>query len=135
MLEKWYFVDAKGKRIGRLAARIATVLLGKHKPAFTPSQDTGDYVIVTNAGQIEATGKKEEQKKYYRHSQYPGGLKEISLKDLRKKHPERILLLAVKGMLPQNKLRDRRLKKLKVYTGESHPHAAQNPEPLPMKEK
>jgi large subunit ribosomal protein L13 len=130
MEKDWYFVDAEGKTLGRLAVRIAQVLSGKHKPTFVPHQDVGDFVIVTNAEKVKVTGQKEEQKRYYRHSQYPGGLKEVSLKEMRAKHPERIIALAVKGMLPQNKLRDRRLKKLKIYVGSQHPHQAQDPKPL-----
>ena len=130
MEKDWYFVDAEGKTLGRLAVRIAQVLSGKHKPTFVPHQDVGDFVIVTNAEKVKVTGQKEEQKRYCRHSQYPGGLKEVSLKEMRAKHPERIIALAVKGMLPQNKLRDRRLKKLKIYVGSQHPHQAQDPKPL-----
>lgn len=132
MEKDWYFVDAEGKTLGRLAVRIAQVLSGKHKPVFVPHQDVGDFVIVTNAEKVIVTGKKEEQKKYYRHSQYPGGLKEVSLREMRAKHPGRLIELAVKGMLPQNKLRDRRLKKLKIYIGSQHPHQAQDPKPLKL---
>lgn len=128
--KKWYVVDASGKPLGRLASRIAQILTGKHKPTYIPHQDQGDFVVVTNAEKVKVTGNKERQKTYYHHTEYPTGLKMISLAELRKKHPERILQLAVKGMLPQNKLRDRRLKKLKIYIGEKHPHQAQNPEPL-----
>lgn len=128
--KKWFIVDASQKPVGRLASRIAQVLSGKHKPTFTPHQDVGDYVIVTNALKMVFTGNKIEQKKYYRHSQYPGGLKTVPLKEMLEKHPERVIALAVKGMLPQNKLRDRRLKKLKVYPAETHPHQSQKPEPL-----
>lgn len=130
MDKKWYHIDANGKTLGRLATKIATILSGKHKPTFVPHEDVGDFIIVTNAEKISVTGNKEVDKKYYRHSQYPSGLKTASLKELREKKPELILELAVEGMLPQNKLRDRRMKKLKVYAGEKHPHAAQNPEAL-----
>lgn len=133
--KKWYVVDAEGKTLGRLATRVATVLLGKHKPTFIAHQDVGDFVIVTNAEKIVLTGNKERDKRYYRHSQYPSGLKEVSALEMRKKHPERLISLAVKGMLPQNKLRDRRLTKLKIYVGSSHPHKAQNPVELKMEER
>jgi large subunit ribosomal protein L13 len=130
MEKEWYHVDATGKNLGRLASKIAQILMGKHKPTFLRHQDVGDFVVVTNAEKVAVTGKKEEGKIYYHHTQYPGGLKAMSLKEMRSKHPERIIMYAVKGMLPQNKLRDRRLKKLKVYVGENHPHKAQNPKPL-----
>lgn len=132
MEKEWYVVDAAGKTLGRLAVKVAHILQGKHKTSFVPHQDMGDYVIVTNAEKIAVTGKKEEQKTYYRHSQYPSGLKATSLKEMRAKHPERIISLAVKGMLPHNKLRDKRLKKLKVYAGDVHPHKAQNPKVLEL---
>lgn len=129
--KKWYLVDATDKPIGRLAVRISQVLQGKHKPTFTPHQDVGDFVIVTNVEKIRATGNKTKQKTYYRHSQYPGGLKKVTLEEMQEKFPERVITLAVKGMLPRNKLREPRLNKLKVYVGATHPHQAQNPEPLP----
>lgn len=124
---KWYIVDAKGKTLGRLASEVAKVLRGKHKPEFTPHIDTGDFVIVINASQIELTGKKLTDKIYYRHSGYPGGLKQISARDLREKRPERMIELAVKGMLPKGSLGRKQFKKLKVYAGSEHPHAAQQP--------
>src|SRR5579864_3359592 len=113
--KKWYVVDAAGLHLGRLATQLAHILSGKHKPAYIPHQDVGDFIIVTNAEKIVVTGNKETQKIYYRHSQYPGGLKKTSLAETRQKQPEQIIHLAVKGMLPNNKLRDVRLKKLKVY--------------------
>ncbi|RKZ22340.1 50S ribosomal protein L13 [bacterium] len=127
---KWWIVDASGKTLGRLASRIAHILRGKHKPNFTPHVDNGDFVIVVNAEKIKVTGKKMEQKIYYRHSGYPGGLKEIPLWRMMEKHPERVIYLAVKGMLPKNRLGRKMLKKLKVYRGPEHPHQAQKPERL-----
>uniref|UniRef100_A0A7V6DQW3 Large ribosomal subunit protein uL13 n=1 Tax=Desulfobacca acetoxidans TaxID=60893 RepID=A0A7V6DQW3_9BACT len=127
---RWFVVDAQGKVLGRLASRIATVLRGKNKPEFTPYLDTGDFVVVLNADQLLLTGKKLDQKKYYRHSGYPGGLKEISARDMLKKKPEEILRHAVRGMLPKNSLGRHQLKKLKIYVGAEHPHQAQQPVPL-----
>ena len=126
----WYVVDAQGQTLGRLASRIATVLRGKHKPNFTPHVDCGDYVIIVNAEKIHTTGQKVNQKMYYRHSGYPGGIKQISLRDQLQKFPERVLEQAIKGMLPKNKLGRRMFKKLKVYAGPNHPHQAQQPEAL-----
>jgi len=128
--KKWYVVDASGLTLGRLATRLAHVLSGKHKPNYVAHHDVGDFIIVTNAEKVVVTGNKETDKFYYRHSQYPSGLKKTSVARTRVKKPEQIIELAVRGMLPQNKLRDPRLKKLKVYTGDKHPHAAQNPEIL-----
>ena len=128
--KKWYVVDAKGKTLGRLASRIAHVLMGKHKPEYTPHVDTGDYVIVVNADKVVLTGKKLDQKLYYRHSGYPGGLKIISARQMLQKHPERVIYLAVKRMLPKTALGRKMLKKLKVYASPDHPHSAQKPEPL-----
>jgi len=125
--KQWYHIDANGKNLGRLATKITVILMGKNKPTYTAHQDMGDFVVVTNVEKIAVTGNKEVDKKYYRHSQYPSGLKVTSLREMRVKHPDQILSLAVKGMLPQNKLRDLRLKKLKIYTGDKHPHVAQNP--------
>ena len=125
---KWYIVDASGKVLGRLATQIATYLRGKHKPEYTPHTDVGDYIIVINAEQIKVTGKKEEEKMYYTHSGYPGGLKEITFDKLRTKDARRIIELAVKGMLPKNPLGRAMLRKLKVYCGSAHPHTAQMPE-------
>ncbi|ACL25854.1 MULTISPECIES: 50S ribosomal protein L13 [Chloroflexus] len=125
----WYVIDASGKVLGRLATQISTLLRGKHKPTFTPSIDGGDFVIVVNAEKIVLTGRKPEQKIYYRHSGYPGGLKEIPYKMMLAKHPERILRLAVKRMLPKNRMGRRLLSKLRIYAGPNHPHAAQQPKP------
>ena len=124
---KWYVVDASDKVLGRLATQIAKVLRGKHKPEFTPHADAGDYVIVINASDIKVTGKKEQDKVYYTHSGYPGGLKETSFSDLQAKDPTRIIEIAVKGMLPKNPLGRAMLSKLKVYAGSEHPHTAQQP--------
>lgn len=130
IVQEWYVLDATGQNLGRLASRIATVLLGKHKPSFTPGVDTGDYVIVINAEKVTVTGSKLDDKYYYRHSGYPGGFKQISLRDQLEKHPERVLDRAVWGMLPHNKFGRSLLKKLKVYAGPNHPHEAQQPKPL-----
>lgn len=126
----WVLVDANDQNLGRLATQIASLLLGKHKPNFTPGVDVGDYVVVINAERIRVTGKKMEEKFYYRHSNYPGGLKAISLRQQLERHPERVLRSAVWGMLPHNKLGRRLIKKLKIYAGPEHPHAAQQPKPL-----
>ncbi|MDE6968330.1 MAG: 50S ribosomal protein L13 [Eubacterium sp.] len=127
---KWYVVDAEGKTLGRLASEIAKVLRGKHKPIFTPHIDTGDYVIVVNAEKIKVTGKKMNQKIYYKHSGYVGGMKETTLKDMLKRHPERVVEYAVKGMLPKGPLGRQMYRKLFVYVGPEHKHAAQKPEAL-----
>jgi large subunit ribosomal protein L13 len=124
----WYIVDAEGQTLGRLASHVATILRGKHKPIYSPAVDCGDFVIVLNADKIAVTGRRLEQKKYYRHSLYIGGLKEISLRDQLQKHPERVVESAVRGMLPKNALGRKMFKKLKVYTGNEHPHAAQQPQ-------
>lgn len=126
----WYVVDASGKTLGRLASEIAQIVRGKHKPIFSPSVDAGDYVIVVNAERIHVTGDKLDQKIYYRHSGYPGGLKEVSLRRMLDEHPTRVITHAVRGMLPKNRLGRTMLKKLKVYAGPEHPHQAQQPEPL-----
>ncbi|CVI72927.1 MAG TPA: 50S ribosomal protein L13 [Candidatus Fimimorpha faecalis] len=128
--KKWYVVDATGYTLGRLASEIAKVLRGKNKPTFTPHIDTGDYVIVVNADKIKVTGKKLEQKLYYRHSDYVGGFKSTTLKEMLNKKPEMVIELAVKGMLPKGPLGRQMLKKLSVYAGPEHPHAAQKPETL-----
>jgi len=128
--QEWYLVDANDQNLGRLAARIASVLLGKHKPNFTPGVDTGSHVVVVNAERVQVTGNKMVEKKYYRHSQYPGGLKTITLREQLDKHPDRVLQSAVWGMLPHNKYGRQVIKKLKVYAGPDHPHQAQNPKPL-----
>jgi large subunit ribosomal protein L13 len=126
----WYLVDAQGKTLGRLASEIAKILRGKHKPIYVPHLDCGDYVIVVNAERVRVTGKKLDQKFYYRHSGYPGGLKSINLRDQLQKHPTRVLKAAVRGMLPKNRLGRAMIKKLKVYAGGSHPHQAQQPKVL-----
>ncbi len=125
--KKWYVVDAKGKVLGRLATKISKILMGKHKPYYVPFLDCGDYVIVINAEKVELTGKKLDQKMYRRHTGYLGGLKETTARKMMEKHPERIITNAVKGMLPKNKLGRKMLKKLRVYKGEQHKHAAQKP--------
>ena len=127
---KWYVVDATDQTLGRMCSRIASVLRGKHKPIYTPHVDCGDYVVVINAERIHVTGKRLDQKKYYRHSGYPGGLKERTLREMLARQPERVIELAVKRMLPKSNLGRHMLKKLKVYAGSEHPHQAQNPEPL-----
>ena len=127
---KWYVVDAAGMTLGRLSSEIANVLRGKNKPIFTPHVDTGDYVIVVNADKIKVTGKKLDQKIYYRHSEYVGGMKETTLKEMLAKHPERVVEHAVKGMLPKGSLGAQMYKKLFVYAGPEHKHAAQKPETL-----
>lgn len=127
----WFVVDAKGLTLGRLATRIAMVLRGKHKPTFSPHVDTGDFVIVVNASEVELTGSKLDAKRYYNYSGYPGGLKTVVARNLRKDNPERMLRDAVKGMLPKNRLASQIIKKLRVYGGAEHPHTAQTPTPLP----
>jgi len=129
---EWYLIDAEGKTLGRLASEIAKILRGKHKPIYSPHLDCGDYVIVINAEKIRVTGRKLDQKIYYRHSGYPGGLKSITLREQLAKHPERVIKAAVKGMLPKNRLGRKMLKKLKVYAGASHPHQAQQPKVLEL---
>lgn len=124
---KWYLVDANGKTVGRLASEIASILRGKHKPEFTPGVDTGDFVIVINAEKVVFTGNKLQKKIYYRHSLYPGGLKETSAATMLATKPERVLFSAIKGMLPHNTLGRQQLTKLRVYAGTEHQHAAQNP--------
>jgi large subunit ribosomal protein L13 len=127
---QWFLVDASGQNLGRLATRIATVLIGKHKPEFTPGVDVGDYVVVVNAERIRVTGNKLEDKIYYHHTGYPGGIKAITLRDQLVKHPDRVIRRAVWGMLPHNKVGRRMLKKLKVFAGPDHTHEAQQPQPL-----
>jgi large subunit ribosomal protein L13 len=129
---EWYVVDAEGQTLGRLASRIAPILKGKHKPTYTPHLDCGDFVIIVNAEKVRVTGRKLDQKLYYHHSGYPGGLKKISLRDQLDRYPERVLEAAVRGMLPKNKLGRRMVKKLKVYAGDAHPHEAQQPKPLEL---
>ena len=125
----WYIVDADSKTLGRLASEIAQVIRGKRKPFYTPNLDMGDFVVVINAEKVTVSGNKEEQKKYFKHSGYPGGDKEISLSHLRSTQPEKIIYNAVKGMLPHNRLGRKLIKHLKVYTGSEHPHASQEPKP------
>ncbi len=127
---KWYLVDANGKVLGRLASRIAAILRGKNRPQFTPHLDLGDYVVVINADKIRLTGKKAGIKTYFHHTGYPGGLREERFVDLLKRKPAEVIERAVKGMLPHTRLGDRQILKLKVYAGNEHPHAAQNPEVL-----
>jgi large subunit ribosomal protein L13 len=127
---EWLVVDAEGQTLGRLASRIATILRGKHKPIYTPHVDCGDYVVVVNADRVHVTGKKLDQKIYYRHSGYPGGLKQIALRRQLERHPERVIEAAVRGMLPKNRLGRKMFKKLKVYAGPAHPHEAQQPRSL-----
>jgi len=128
--KKWYLVDAEDKILGRLASGIALRLRGKHKPIFTPHADTGDFIVVVNAEKVAMTGNKWDQKVYYRHTGYQGGLKETTAREMRDKKPENLLRLAVRRMLPKNSLGRRQLKKLKVYAGPEHPHEAQQPEKL-----
>ena len=123
----WYVVDAAGKTLGRLATQIANVLRGKRKPTYTPHIDTGDFVVVINAEQITVTGNKRADKRYYRHSGYPGGLRSRTLQEMLDRRPEEVIRKAVKGMLPRNRLARKQLTKLKVYAGPDHPHAAQQP--------
>ena len=127
---KWYVVDAEGKTLGRLASEVAKVLRGKNKAIFTPHIDTGDYVIVINAEKVKVTGRKLDQKIYYHHSEYIGGMKETTLREMMNKHPERVIEFAVKGMLPKGPLGRQMYKKLFVYAGSDHKHAAQKPEIL-----
>ncbi len=127
---EWYVVDAQDYVLGRLASNIASVLRGKNKPAFAPHQDLGDFVVVINAEKVKLTGKKAEQKTYFRHSGYPGGAKTITFREMIEKHPERVIENAVRLMLPKNTLGRGMLKKLKVYAGENHPHQAQNPKSI-----
>ena len=126
----WLVVDANGQTLGRLATQIADALRGKLKPEYTPHVDTGDFVVVVNAEKIAVTGNKREDKKYYRHSGYPGGIKERSLNDMLERRPEEVIRLAVRGMLPKNRLGRKQLTKLKIYAGPEHPHEAQKPQPM-----
>lgn len=128
---QWFVVDASGQTLGRLATRVATVLKGKHKPIYTPHIDTGDHVVVINAEKVALTGTKGTDKRYFRHTMYPGGAHYIGIRELLAKHPDRVLTQAVRGMMPKTKLGRAMMKKLKVYAGAAHPHAAQNPAPWP----
>lgn len=127
---EWWVVDAQGKTLGRLASEVAKILRGKHKPHYAPNLDCGDFVIVLNADKIHVTGNKLDEKVYYRHSGYPGGLRSMTLREMLKKHPTRAVRRAVWGMLPHNRLGRRMIKKLKVYAEDTHPHQAQQPKPL-----
>ncbi len=131
---RWYVVDAAGVTLGRLASQVARIIVGKHKPIYSPHVDCGDYVVVVNAQKIRVTGDKMTEKKYQRHSMYPGGFKEESLRDLLARHPERVIRLAVWGMLPHGRLGRKMIKKLKVYGGPEHEHAAQKPQPLEIRD-
>lgn len=131
---EWYVVDATGQTLGRLASRVARILRGKHRPIYSPAMDTGDYVIVVNAEKVSVTGRKLDQKMYYRASGYPGGLKSITLREQLEKHPTRVVEHAVRGMLPKSRLGRRVFKKLKVYAGPEHPHQAQQPKPWELEE-
>jgi large subunit ribosomal protein L13 len=131
---RWYLVDAEGQTLGRLATQIADTLRGKRKPQYTPHVDTGDFVVVVNAEKIAVTGNKLDQKMYYRHSGYPGGLKERTLREQLERRPTEVLRKAVKGMLPKNRLAAQQLTKLKVYAGPEHPHGPQNPQPLNLEQ-
>lgn len=128
----WYVVDATDQILGRLASEVAQIVRGKHKPVYSPSADVGDYVVVVNAEKVRVTGHKLDQKMYYRHSGYPGGLKEVSLRRMLEEHPTRVVEQAVRGMLPKNRLGRKMVRKLKVYAGPEHPHEAQQPEPLEL---
>ena len=129
---RWYVVDAEGQTLGRLATQIADALRGKRKPGYTPHVDSGDFVVVVNAEKIAVTGKKLQEKRYYRHSGYPGGLRVRTLAEQLERRPTEVLRKAVKGMLPRNRLARAQIGKLKIYAGPEHPHAAQQPEPLPL---
>ena len=131
---EWYLVDADGKTLGRLATQIADTLRGKRKPQYTPHVDTGDFVIVVNAEKIAVTGNKLDQKRYYRHSGYPGGLRSRTLREQLERRPTEVLRVAVKGMLPKNRLARQQITKLKIYAGPEHPHEAQNPRPLELEQ-
>ena len=128
--QKWYLMDCSGKRLGRLSVEVANILRGKNKPEYTPNSDVGDFVVLINAKKIEVSGNKKEDKIYYRHTGFPGGIKKISFKDQLEKDPEKLIRDAVKGMLPKNRLNRQIIKKLKVYIDDAHPHEAQNPKVL-----
>ena len=128
IVQKWYLIDCSGKKLGRLSVQIANILRGKNKPEYTPNSDVGDFVVLINAERIEISGNKSKDKIYFKHTGYPGNLKEINFQDLLNKDPEKVLRNAVKGMLPKNRLNRKIINKLNVYSGENHPHEAQNPE-------
>lgn len=132
---EWWVVDATGQTLGRLASQIATVLRGKHKPTFSPNVDGGDFVIVTNCDKVNVTGNKLDTVRYYRHSRYPGGLKSRSMREQLDRFPDRVIYEAVKGMMPKTRLGRAQMKKLRIYTGSEHPHAAQQPQPLSVEER
>ncbi|MBI3158931.1 MAG: 50S ribosomal protein L13 [Chloroflexi bacterium] len=132
--QEWFVADAQGQNLGRFASQVAAVLLGKHKPTYTPGVDTGAHVIVLNCGAVTVTGNKLEDKKYFRHTGYPGGIRETNLRKLLEKHPERVIEAAVWGMVPHNRYGRKLMKKLKIYPGAEHPHAGQNPQPLKIQE-
>ena len=129
---RWYVVDAEGKTLGRLSTEIARVLRGKHKAQYTPHVDVGDFVVVVNAEKVAVTGNKRQEKRYYRHSGYPGGIRSRTLQEMLDRRPEEVIRLAVKGMLPRNRLGRAQLRKLKIYAGPEHPHEAQAPQPLTL---
>ena len=131
---RWYLVDAEGQTLGRLATQIADTLRGKRKPQYTPHVDTGDFVVVVNAEKIQVTGSKLDQKRYYRHSGYPGGIRSRTLREQLERRPTEVIRMAVKGMLPRNRLARQQLTKLKVYAGPEHPHVSQNPQPLNLEQ-
>ena len=130
--KKWLLLDASNKTLGRLSAKISSILMGKNKAQYTPHNDLGDYIVVINAEKVKVTGNKDIQKKYYRHSGYPGGLKSSTFSEIIEKNPEDIIFKAVKGMLPKNKLSNSMISKLKVYKGENHPHIGQNPHKIDL---
>ena len=133
LAKQWYVIDASEAVVGRLAAQIAPILMGKHRPTYTPHIDTGDFVVVVNAEKVQVSGNKRASKLYYRHSGYPGGLRSRTFEQMQAKRPEDIIRLAVKGMMPRNRLARKQLTKLKVYAGPEHPHAAQKPQPMEIK--
>jgi large subunit ribosomal protein L13 len=130
VVHDWFQVDAETQTLGHLATKIAHVLRGKHKPIYTPHVDTGDFIVVTNADKIKLTGNKVQDKQYYRHSGYPGGIKSMNAEEMLEKKPEMVIMKAVRGMLPKNRLGRQMIKKLKIYAGKDHPHMAQQPKPL-----
>ncbi len=130
VVHDWYQVDAEGQALGHLATKIAHILRGKHKPIYTPHVDTGDFIVVTSAEKVNLTGNKRQDKQYYRHTGYPGGIKSVNAEELLEKKPEIVVLKAVRGMLPKNRLGRQMIKKLKIYSGKNHPHQAQQPKPL-----
>jgi len=130
VVHAWFQVDAETETLGHLATKIAHILRGKHKPIYTPHVDTGDFIVVTNAEKIKLTGKKLQDKQYYRHTGYPGGIKSVNAEELLEKKPEMVIMKAVRGMLPKNRLGRQMIKKLKIYSGKDHPHKAQQPKPL-----